>query len=420
MMQYFKPRKAHSASNRIHPSTVSGVLLGLIFFGLMGGCDGDYRQLSTGAIDEVFVVMDSTAWNSETAEAIREVFGGGITTLPAPEPRYRVTFREFRTNKQLEQVKQLRNVIFAAPLDQDGNTANFIRSITSDDVENRILNNESFAFPLRNQWYRDQWTLILSSSGDEQLADMIRRSEQALLEGLQELELQRWEQEVFRRAEQTEISDALWSDYGWSVRMQHDYVQTVDTTDVVVFRRYLPKNNRWIWAWWDDGFRTPEEITPEWIHAKRDSVMQIYIRGDREGSYVTTEYRRDLVTTQLEWTDDWSEDGVGESGGGEGERGGERGSAGDESSGWVTSRYGNGSLIGFETLGTWRMTQDFMGGAFVNFTYFDPQSERLFMIEYSQFAPGISKRRFIRQFQAMGRTFRSDPNWRSSKQSGTN
>ena len=84
MMQYFKPRKAHSASKRIHPSTVSGVLLGLIFFGLMGGCDGDYRQLSTGAIDEVFVVMDSTAWNSETAEAIREVFGGGITTLPAP------------------------------------------------------------------------------------------------------------------------------------------------------------------------------------------------------------------------------------------------------------------------------------------------------------------------------------------------
>ena len=364
-------------------------LAGLFLFGLMGGCSGDYRQLSTGGIDEVFVVMDSTAWDSKTADAIRTVFGGGITTLPAPEPRYKVSFRDFRTNKQLEQVKRLRNVIFAAPLDQQGNTADFIRSITSDDIEERILNNESFAFPLRNQWFRDQWTLILSSSGDEELADMILRSEQALLEGLQELELDRWEQEVFRRAEQTEISDALWAEYGWSVRMQHDYVQTVDTTNVLVFRRYLPKNNRWMWAWWDDDFRQPELITQDWIHAKRDSLMQIYIRGDREGSYVTTEYRRDLTTTDIEMQAEGQNAGT--------------------------------ELLGFETLGTWRMTQDFMGGAFVNFTYFDPKTERLFMIEYAQFAPGIPKRRFIRQFQAMGRTFRSNPDWRgpSSSSSGT-
>jgi len=57
------------------------------------------------------------------------------------------------------------------------------------------------------------------------------------------------------------------------------------------------------------------------------------------------------------------------------------------------------------------MTNDFMGGPFVNFTYYDPATERLFMIEYGQFAPKVTKRRFVRQFRAMGRTFESDSTW---------
>jgi hypothetical protein len=50
-----------------------------------------------------------------------------------------------------------------------------------------------------------------------------------------------------------------------------------------------------------------------------------------------------------------------------------------------------------------------MGGPFVNFTYFDESTSRLFMIEYSQFAPSVRKKLpFVRQFRAMGRTFESD------------
>ena len=53
-----------------------------------------------------------------------------------------------------------------------------------------------------------------------------------------------------------------------------------------------------------------------------------------------------------------------------------------------------------------------MGGPFVNFTYYDPQTNRLFMVEYSQFAPSVTKKlRFVRQFRAMGRTFESDSTW---------
>ena len=132
-------------------------------------------------------------------------------------------------------------------------------------------------------------------------------------------------------------------------------------------------------AWWKNDVDGIGYVNKEWINATRDSLLHKHIRGSRDGSYVTTEYRspRQVITRQMDT--------------------------------------GN-RLIGYETLGTWRMTNDFMGGPFVNFTYYDPMTERLFMIEFGQFAPSVNKRRFVRQFRAMGRTFESDSTWNGDSQ----
>ncbi|NBC02268.1 MAG: DUF4837 family protein [Bacteroidetes bacterium] len=359
------------------------LVLTVIGIGFFAACEGDYRSRSIGAVDEVYVVMDSTDWNSETALALEETFGAGIRTLPSPEPTYDLTFREFKTNDQLDNIQNLKNLIFAAPIDSENNVGRLIRALLSDDVEERVREGESFAFPIEDQWVRDQWVLILTSNSDSSLAQKIRNSESSLVSHLMEQEFERREYEIYRRGEQVAISDSLWNEHGWKVRMQHDYIQTVDTSNVAVFRRSLPENDRWMMAWWQDDVEGIGFIDSEWINATRDSLLQKYVQGTREGSYVTTEYdsRRNVITTQMNRDD---------------------------------------RIIGYETLGTWRMTNDFMGGPFVNFTYYDPRTERLFMIEYGQFAPSVRKRRFVRQFRTMGRTFESDSTWNNESESITN
>lgn len=345
------------------------IILPLVFAFALAACEGDYRPMSKGSIDEIIVVMDSTQRSSETALALDETFGRAIETLPTAEGLYRLVYRDFRSNAELEDLKEYKNVIFVSPIDAETNVGTFIRALISDDVENRVRNEESFAFPLENRWVRDQWTLILTSTSDDVLAEKIRNSEESLVGHLTEREFKRRLDEIYRRGEQTELADSLHDKHGWSVRMQHDYVWTTDTTNAAVFRRILPENNRWLWSWWEDDVESPEFITDEWINATRDSLMEIYMRGTREESYITTEYRRPVITKPVERDD---------------------------------------RFIGYETLGTWRMTEDYMGGPFVNFTYYDPETKRLYMIEYGQFAPNVPKRRFVRQFQAMGRTFRAD------------
>ncbi|MEX2600720.1 MAG: DUF4837 family protein [Balneolaceae bacterium] len=347
-----------------------GLLLLLAGFLFSTACEGDYRQRAIGDNVEIFVVMDSTLHESETAAALRETFGRYLQTIPGqPEELYTLRFRDFRSNEELEQLQKYKNLIFAGPIDDETNASTLIRGVLSDEVEERVRSGESFAFPLNNHWYRDQWALVLTSSSDSELAENIRRAEEELVGRALDRELARWEESIYERAEQVEVSDSLWNRNGWSVRMQHDYVQTVDTSKVIVYRRYLPNNNRWMWAWWQDDVPDAGFVNPEWINATRDSLMEIYMRGERPQSYLQTDYNRGLETREIDRDD---------------------------------------RIVGWETMGIWEMTADLMGGPFVNFTYYDPETERLFMIEYGQFAPNVGKRRFVHQFRAMGRTFESD------------
>jgi len=335
------------------------------------GCEFDFRGKAKGSIEEVFVVMDSTKWNSETAEAVRNVYGKYVLTLPQAESFYRLTFTDFHTNSQLERLKSYKNVIFAAPIDEESNVGEVVRGVLDEGVEQKVRSGESFAFPIKDQWYRDQYAIVLTSYSDSALAAKIENSERTLISDIFQREMKRWTAEVYEKMEQTQYSDSLWNEYGWKVRIQHDYIKNLDSLNFVTFRRPLPRNDRWIWAWWKNDVEDIQFLDDDWINATRDSLMEKYIRGTRDSSYVTTEYRRPVETNTFE----------------------------------------KGRLLVYETLGTWRMTNDAMGGPFVNFTYYDPLTKRIFMIEYSQFAPGINKRRFVRQFRAMGRTFESDSTW---------
>lgn len=342
------------------------------------GCEGDYRQKARGSFGEVVVIMDSTQHESETAKALRETFGGWTQTIPGKPPRFDLRFQDFNTNKQLEQLKRYRNIIVAAPITDSTNTADLIRALLSDEVESQVREGESFAFPLKNHWYRDQWLMLLSGPSDSRLARQIRNSQETLTDNLIDKEIQRHTQEIYDRGEQVAMADSLWEHEGWQMRIQHDWIKNVDTTyskngmqqHFMTMRRPLPENDRWFWIWWRE-MDNASHIDEDWINAKRDSLNQQWIRGSREESYVTTAYKRPHETEQLTH---------------------------------------NGNLA-FETLGIWTMTNDAMAGPFVNFTVYDEESQRLFIIEFGQFAPKYDKRRFVRQFRAMIRTFKSDSTW---------
>ncbi|MEX0609111.1 MAG: DUF4837 family protein [Balneolaceae bacterium] len=339
-------------------------------------CNGDYREMSSGNTRDVVVIMDSTNFESETANAIKETFGKYVMTLPNAEPSYNLTFSTFHSQEQLDRLKKHKNVIFAAPIDEESNTARQVRGFLDETVEEKVRAGESFAFPVEDQWYRDQYVLILTSTSDEELAQKIRNTDETLVNNLLQKELKRWQYFVYEMKEQVQYSDSLWNDHGFKVRIQHDYIKNIDTLNFVSYRRFLPQNDRWMWVWWQDDVENFNDIDNDWINRTRDSLNQQFIKGARDSMYVNTFYGSPR-TRPIK-----------------------------------TRSFQKDRLIAYETQGTWHMINGAMGGPFVNFTYYDPDTKRLFMVEYSQFAPSVrEKLPFVRQFRAMGRTFESDSTW---------
>ena len=197
-------------------------------------CNGDFRERAKGDTREFVVVMDSVDWDSKTSNALRETFGKYVFTLPNPEPYYDLTFMQIRSRSQLERIMGYKNIIFAAPIDDSTTVAAQVRAFLDESTEQRVRNGESFAFPLVDQWYKDQYALILTSISDSALATKIRNTENALLSNALDKELLRWNWFVYEKKEQTQYSDSLWNDHGFMVRIQHDYIKRIDTTNFSV------------------------------------------------------------------------------------------------------------------------------------------------------------------------------------------
>lgn len=359
--------------------TIGSFFISAIFL-LFISCDSDFRQLADGNTREVLVVMDSTQWESQTAQAIKDVFGKWVLTVPNGEPYYDLRFTQIRSQSQLERLRRQKNLIFAAPINEDSNVGRQIRGFLDESVEARVKSGESFAFPVEDQWYRDQYVLILSSTSDSTLAQKIHNTENSLLSDMLDKELKRWEYFVYENKEQTYLSDSLWKDHGFKVRFQHDYEKNVDTLNFITYRRPLPQNDRWMWIWWKDNVKDISFLDNDWIISTRDSLSKEYIKGARDSMYVQTYIRRPEIRPV------------------------------------ITESFQKGRLISYETRGTWYMVNGLMGGPFVNFTYYDPDTDRLFMVDYNQFAPSVrNKLPFVRQFRAMGRTFKSDSTWSEQK-----
>lgn len=348
---------------------ISGVILLLIITFSLEGCNsGDLRPEAVGGNEQVVVVMDSTQWHSKTANAIRDVFGRYIKPFLTAEHRYDLHFETLSSTADLKRVQKYKNIIFAATLNEKTNTGKFIRAILSKGIKQRVKEGKNFAFPVFNKWRQNQWTLFLAGNSDDSLAAKIKRSGDQLLSSLHKITLQRWQDYMYARGEKTGIEDTLWHRYGFKFRVEHDYVFNVDTTHFVSFRRYMMNNDRWIWVWWKDNVTDVDNINKKWINTKRDSLNKLYVRGTEDSSYVTTEYRVPIVTKSIN----------------------------------MHGRYT------VRTQGWWRMTHGAMGGPFVNYTIYAPSQHRLYMMEFSEFAPKYHKRKFVQQFEAMAWTFQPD------------
>jgi len=375
----------------IFPSASSRPLLGSLLLGLaltivLAGCEGDFRPRAVGEEGRIVVVMDSSHWTGAPGEAFQKNVTPWVETLPVAERHFKIRHLEL-SERTYDRVQALKNVVIAAALSDSTNETAFLRRRLSDEAEQAILDGQIAVVSKPNLWRRSQRVYYVAAATPEALAQAFQERGPEVRRTFTEATLQRIERDMYEEGRRGAVEDSLMRRHGFTINLQPTFQIAADTTTAsegfVWLRRLLAETRREFFVYYADDV-SPDQITREWIYAKRDSLTRQHLRGNVTG-FVQIDYRRALNTEQITFSD----------------------------------RYG------FETRGLWYMATPVKGddefrpvgggGPFVNFTFYDQATDRVYMLDGSIFAPDFDKLNFVRHMEVTARTFRTAEEVRSTE-----
>ena len=375
-------------SHRLRSVSASAALVaGCFLFLLISGCEGDYRPRAVGPEGEVTVVMDSTNWQGEVGEAFRANVAPYINTLPVPERLFSLRQVDLTSQAAYERVQNQKNIVFVAPLSDTTTEATFMRDRLSQEVRNAVENGQPLVVPRPNLWRKSQRVFYVTAADTEQLIQTLETQSNQIRKSFTEITLDRMQREMFETERQYEMEDSLMTTHGFAVNVQHDYqiaAQDLKGPERTVWlARVLVDTRRDLIVHYVED-ASPSLITPEWAVETRDSLTRQYIRGSMAG-FARIDRRRELDTEERDFL----------------------------------GRYG------YQTEGLWHLVADpdsveldgnygedeyvemGGGGPFVNYTFYDQESGRVYMVDGSVYAPTFDKLQFLRQMKVVARTFRT-------------
>jgi len=330
-----------------------------------------------GREGEIVIVMDSTNWEGELGDAVREHVAPYLGTLPAPEREFEIRRISINSQKTLESLQKQKNVIFVAPLSEDTPEARFLKSRLDEEATAAIKGGGTSVISKRDLWRKDQQIVYLLGETDSSLVALLAERGDDIRYTFNVITRERVGEDMFKKGRQPKIEADLMRKHGFAVNAQHDYFSAIDSTNFVWLRRVVSSDSwRSLFVYYIEDFN-PNSLTPEWVYEARERLTETWIRGNMDG-FVSIDFRRELNTENIDFLGHFA----------------------------------------YETRGLWHMVgrdpekgivEYGMGGPFLNYTFYDESSRRLYMIDGMVFAPGYDKREFLRQMEVISHTFRTVP-----------
>ena len=326
---------------------------------------GDVKVAASGQEDEILVFADDSTWTS-VESAVLNAFQDTILT-PQPEPLYlikRVPFEEYSNYEQ-----QIHRIVLA-PFNGTGQVAGFVRESLEPSVQQLVAEGKEYVFNKYDSKARGQLLMFLVGSDLRSLRSALETKGPDLLYYFKSMSLKRDLASLAseRSYQKIDIERSLVDRYGWTITFQHDYFVAIDSAEGRFFwmRRANPADmERWIFVSWIDA-PDPSVLTDNYAMRLRDSLTRQYLQTVGNDAHV------EIAPYNLEIQ--------------------------------------NVSFLGrfaFEMRGNWRFSDKSGGGPFVNYTFYDERSRRIYVTDGSIFAPRVEKKKLILQVDAILHTFRT-------------
>lgn len=355
---------------------ISVIFFSCLVFVLASCGEGGSSSSSTlptarGASGEVILVMDSALWQGELGDELRETFLKAMPGLPQAEPYFSVKYVDpFKLNKVLRNAK---NMLFVATLDNESVAGKKMKSyFTQSSVERIEEDPNLFQFSKKNQFARGQEVLFLFGQSDEALIENLQNNRKEIRHHFHEIEIERLQDKLYQTNEKRDLSRTLLQEQSFYLRVPYGYEKVPleeGVEDFVWVRNLGDEADRSVFVAYKD-YTSEEAFTPENILNFREEIFSEQNLSDDTAVFMTHQ--------------SWSSSPLVE---------------------FDTVNF-NGKYA-IEARGQWKLSNDSRGGPFLSYTFVDEESGRLYYIEGFVYRPNEDKRDFIREIEAILKTFRT-------------
>ncbi len=318
--------------------------------------------------------MDSAQMTTPVGEQVREIFLKPIPGLPQPEPYFSIhRVNPFLLNSVL---RSANNMVFITTFDTNTSASKKMQSYFTDNSIQQIQDNpDLFYYFKQNEFAKGQEVLYLFSLSSDSLANQMRNSQSMIRNHFHEIEVERAAKKVYAGKDEVGISNSIMSKHDCYIKVPYGYEVSKDEKNFIWLRQLDPEVDKSILISYTD-YVSEDAFSPESILSYRDKLVGEYIADDSV-VHMVTETLEPLYTETIN----------------------------------LNGKYAK------EARGLWKLNNNTMGGPFLSYTFVDEEIGRLYYIEGYLYCPGKKKRPFIREIEAILKTFRTGTEMKQQKAS---
>ena len=297
------------------------------------------KARSVGGSSEILMVtQNDEQWNGQMGQSVRDFFEQEQYGLPQPEKNFKVA--HINLDALNDMFKKHRNLIIAK-IDKD--------------IKNPLVETQ------RNLDSEPQFVIRITASSPESWVRAFETQKDGLKLIFDDNERKRF-QEYFRPMTDSKLVAQLKNKFGISMNVSEGYVIAANGDNCVwLLKRGEDKDMSFVI--YELPYKDTADLNLNNIIKVRDSIVQKYIPGPIDGSYMTTD--KEFVKPVSKALPDFP-------------------------AGYAV-----------ETRGMWNVVGDFMGGPFVSYSIVDPTSSKIVTAEGWIYYPNKEKRDLLRQQESI-------------------
>lgn len=209
---------------------------------LFASCD--YKPGSLGSDQRIFVFVDSLLWQ-DIKEDVEETFYAYVYT-PRAERSFILARRSL---DKLGGLKTRKNLLFIGTTDTRNKVNDYLDQIVPVEFKKDVIKGKSFSFFKDNLFVNDQISLFMIAKDKESFLEQFKINKENIFTIFKEKYFSRLESDMFEKGEQFELENFLEENYGYKIKVQHDYfIANQDPKEKYIWMRRL-EPDRWISIW---------------------------------------------------------------------------------------------------------------------------------------------------------------------------